>query len=407
MSLLSWILIVGVLGFMLGWLLVWKIFQNKLSLSGQDWNNKYNKSLLGIKKLKKGRKTLETHLLASHQKIKILEEEKENIINSTKAHGIMFKEVISEVKNKNKSLSKNLTELNESNEVLGREAETQRQIGTQARKLESSHNKILQDLATFKEVKREEIEAIRSETQEIISDHEQKLGELASQLDEKRNELKKLKQQNSDLATDNQILETDINNISKQHKTISNDFNEYKLESEDNEKQAKLLVEEATSKAAYLKNKLKQNQKDSVATNKPSDTKTNLRTIQPKAAAIAAPITQDKSSEKALDKVPEQPSQQQSPQQQYSKSEKALQKAPLRLLKSDKGLTDDLKQIKGIGPALEKQLNKQGIYRFEQLAILKENDIEKINTKLNFKGRIQRDNWINQAQEFIKQKKAD
>ena len=400
MSLLSWILIAGVLGFMIGWLFVWKILQNKLSLNSENWNHKYNKTLLSIKKLKKNKRKLEIHLLASHKKIKILEEEKESTINSTKAHGVMFKEIISEVKEKNKSLSKNLIDASESNEALGREAETHKLIGTQARKLESSHNKILQDLDAFKEVKREEIEAIRSETQEIISDHEQKLSELSSQIDQKLNELKKSKQENSDLKADNKMLDTDLNNITKQYQTISDDYNEFKLEAKDNENQAKLLLEEATSKAAYLKSKLKQNNSETAPERKLTETKTNLRTIQSKATPVKK---QNEPTEVASDAIKIK---------RKSKSEnskQALKKAPLRLLKSDKGQAemDDLKQIKGIGPALEKRLNKQGIYRVEQLAVLKKNDIEKIDTELNFKGRIDRDNWVEQAQEFIKNKKAD
>lgn len=64
---------------------------------------------------------------------------------------------------------------------------------------------------------------------------------------------------------------------------------------------------------------------------------------------------------------------------------------------------DDLKKIKGIGPALEKQLNAIGIHSFQQIAQLSAKDIEKIEEQMNgFSGRIERDQWIAQAKTLSK-----
>lgn len=64
---------------------------------------------------------------------------------------------------------------------------------------------------------------------------------------------------------------------------------------------------------------------------------------------------------------------------------------------------DDLKQIKGIGPALEQQLNALGIHTFQQIASLSPEDIEKIEEQMNgFSGRIERDHWIEQAKALSK-----
>jgi predicted flap endonuclease-1-like 5' DNA nuclease len=64
---------------------------------------------------------------------------------------------------------------------------------------------------------------------------------------------------------------------------------------------------------------------------------------------------------------------------------------------------DDLKQIKGIGPALEQQLNAIGISTFQQIANLSPADIEKIEEQMNgFSGRIERDHWIEQAKALSK-----
>ena len=63
---------------------------------------------------------------------------------------------------------------------------------------------------------------------------------------------------------------------------------------------------------------------------------------------------------------------------------------------------DDLKLIKGIGPALEKQLNGLGVYRFSQIAAFSDADLEWIDDNLTaFKGRCFRDDWIGQAKGHV------
>jgi predicted flap endonuclease-1-like 5' DNA nuclease len=62
------------------------------------------------------------------------------------------------------------------------------------------------------------------------------------------------------------------------------------------------------------------------------------------------------------------------------------------------GAGDDLKQIKGVGPALEKLLNTVGIWHFDQIASWKAKDIAFVDDKMEgFKGRITRDEWVKQA----------
>ena len=59
---------------------------------------------------------------------------------------------------------------------------------------------------------------------------------------------------------------------------------------------------------------------------------------------------------------------------------------------------DDLKQIKGIGPAIEKTLHELGIFRFEQIAEMNEYDIDRIAQRLKgFRSRIYREDWAGQA----------
>ncbi|HBS49673.1 MAG TPA: NADH-quinone oxidoreductase subunit E [Rhodobacteraceae bacterium] len=58
---------------------------------------------------------------------------------------------------------------------------------------------------------------------------------------------------------------------------------------------------------------------------------------------------------------------------------------------------DDLKQLKGVGPKLEKTLNELGIYHFDQIAAWTPAEIAWVDDRLRFKGRIERDGWIEQA----------
>ena len=62
---------------------------------------------------------------------------------------------------------------------------------------------------------------------------------------------------------------------------------------------------------------------------------------------------------------------------------------------------DDLKMIKGVGPAIEKTLNEMGIFRFDQIAGMSEYDIDRVANRLKgFRTRIYREDWIGQAREL-------
>ena len=58
---------------------------------------------------------------------------------------------------------------------------------------------------------------------------------------------------------------------------------------------------------------------------------------------------------------------------------------------------DDLKRLKGVGPALEKKLHALGVTSFAQIASWTPAEIAEFDEKLSFKGRIDRDGWVEQA----------
>ena len=71
------------------------------------------------------------------------------------------------------------------------------------------------------------------------------------------------------------------------------------------------------------------------------------------------------------------------------------------------GGADDLKRIGGIGPKLEQTLNELGIYHFDQIAALQGDEIDWVDSRLRFKGRIRRDDWIGQAKAFANDGKTE
>ena len=72
--------------------------------------------------------------------------------------------------------------------------------------------------------------------------------------------------------------------------------------------------------------------------------------------------------------------------------------APKKAAPKAEAGADDLKQLSGVGPALEKKLHAAGVTSFAQIAAWTEEDIAKFDEALSFKGRIEREGWVEQAQ---------
>lgn len=83
------------------------------------------------------------------------------------------------------------------------------------------------------------------------------------------------------------------------------------------------------------------------------------------------------------------------------KKEAAPKKAvPKKAAKAKGG--DDLSKISGVGPVIVGKLEGLGITTFQQIADFTADDIARIDGELNFKGRIERDEWVKQASELAK-----
>lgn len=62
------------------------------------------------------------------------------------------------------------------------------------------------------------------------------------------------------------------------------------------------------------------------------------------------------------------------------------------------GEVDNLAIMKGVGPKIVSLLHAEGVTRFAQIAGWTDADIDAIDAKMgNFRGRIRRDSWVDQA----------
>ena len=110
------------------------------------------------------------------------------------------------------------------------------------------------------------------------------------------------------------------------------------------------------------------------------------------AGSVAAVAVAAKPAKKAAPKKEEAP-----------KAEKKAEAKKSAAKKAEAG-ADDLKKLSGVGPALEKKLHEQGVTSFAQIATWGPEDIADMDDKLSFKGRIERDGWVDQAKAFEAEK---
>ncbi|MEZ5773595.1 MAG: 50S ribosomal protein L21 [Hyphomicrobiaceae bacterium] len=70
-------------------------------------------------------------------------------------------------------------------------------------------------------------------------------------------------------------------------------------------------------------------------------------------------------------------------------------------LKSPDGRADDLSLISGVGKKINERLKSAGIFHYWQIAAFTDADIENVEKSLAFKGRIRREEWVEQARELM------
>jgi predicted flap endonuclease-1-like 5' DNA nuclease len=71
-------------------------------------------------------------------------------------------------------------------------------------------------------------------------------------------------------------------------------------------------------------------------------------------------------------------------------------------LNKPNGKADDLTAIKGIGPKLSATLNELGVFHYAQIAQWTPEQCDWVDDKLAFRGRVQREGWVEQARELAR-----
>lgn len=134
----------------------------------------------------------------------------------------------------------------------------------------------------------------------------------------------------------------------------------------------------------------------------PTTAPSTTETAPAETAEPAKPVVEDKPVEEPADKSAAEAA----PKAKPAKAKDTAADAgtqPKGLDGPRDGQADDLKQIKGVGPALEKLLNELGFFHFDQIAAWSADEVAWVDQNLKgFKGRVSRDNWIAQAKDLAK-----
>ena len=117
-------------------------------------------------------------------------------------------------------------------------------------------------------------------------------------------------------------------------------------------------------------------------------------------AAVAVAATEAKKPAKKAEKKAEPKAEKKAAPKAEKKAE-AKKAAPKKAAKAEAG-ADDLTQISGVGPVIVKKLNALGVTTFAQIAAWTPEDVADMDEKLSFKGRIDRDGWLEQAKKLAK-----
>jgi F-type H+-transporting ATPase subunit gamma len=81
--------------------------------------------------------------------------------------------------------------------------------------------------------------------------------------------------------------------------------------------------------------------------------------------------------------------------------------AGVATIERDATNADNLQLIKGVAGVLEGRLHELGIFTFREITTWTDEDMDRIDDRLGFEGRIQRDDWQGQARRFHNEKYPD
>ena len=107
-----------------------------------------------------------------------------------------------------------------------------------------------------------------------------------------------------------------------------------------------------------------------------------------------------KAAKKAPAEAPETDTPTETPAEAPAAAPKTPTPADAPAFARPEGAPDDLKKLPGVGPATEKKLNELGLTTYAQIAALTAEEIERVDTALKLKGKIEQDGWPSLAKEL-------
>ncbi|MGZ9809612.1 50S ribosomal protein L21 [Pseudoroseicyclus sp. H15] len=110
------------------------------------------------------------------------------------------------------------------------------------------------------------------------------------------------------------------------------------------------------------------------------------------AGSVSASASADAPAKKAAPKKAAKADTAEAPKAETKKA------APKKAAKAEGG--DDLTKLSGVGKVLAGKLNDAGVTTFAQIAAWTESDVAEMDEALDFKGRIDREGWIDQAKDL-------
>lgn len=96
-----------------------------------------------------------------------------------------------------------------------------------------------------------------------------------------------------------------------------------------------------------------------------------------------------------------QPAKKASTKKQDTNKDAAKEAAPATAKAAEPSYNDDISLIGGVGPVLKKKLEGAGYGTLASIAALTAGDIAKLDEDLKLGGRVERDEWVEQAKELM------
>lgn len=266
-----------------------------------------------------------------------------------------------------------------------------------------------------KDQRTNELESQLNEQAEIVTQKEADLKKSAYDLNQLRLAADRYEQENNEL--NKQILElrtaepgtntdsTKVKALQQQVEYLKSRQEQLQKELDDarsgDTPQDSNRIQALKEQVDYLKNKASETPTDRLAA-----FEARLNLLETENASLKSSIEHlNRSRSAALQQAPTLEPDDQSPSVIEPDTNLILQ-PKTDLFRTDRELLldqsrDDLNQIEGIGPFIEKKLNDIGVYSFEQIAAWTAEDIAAITRQLNyFEGRIEKDDWVGQAKKY-------